>query len=45
MPLWMEPDHPQRHRHGHPQRPVLNLLFNILGGAERAAHNDACHQH
>ena len=24
---------------------VLNLLFNILGGADRAAHNDACHQH
>ena len=24
---------------------ITAVLFNILGGADRAAHNDACHQH
>ncbi|MNN08974.1 Uric acid transporter UacT [compost metagenome] len=45
MPQWMEPITHSGIAMATVSALVLNVLFNILGGAERAAHNDACHQH
>lgn len=45
MPQWMEPITHSGIAMATVSALVLNVLFNILGGAERAVHNDACHQH
>lgn len=44
MPQWMEPITHSGIAMATVSALVLNVLFNILGGADRAAHN-ACHQH
>ncbi|MNN60398.1 Uric acid transporter UacT [compost metagenome] len=45
MPQWMEPITHSGIAMATVSALILNLLFNILGGAERAAHNDTAHQH
>ena len=45
MPQWMEPITHSGIAMATVSALVLNVLFNILGGADRAVHNDACHQH
>ncbi|HKS14046.1 MAG TPA: nucleobase:cation symporter-2 family protein [Pseudomonas sp.] len=45
MPQWMEPITHSGIAMATVSALLLNLLFNILGGAERAVHNDAAHQH
>ena len=45
MPQWMEPITHSGIAMGTLSALVLSVLFKILGGAGRAAHNDACHQH
>ncbi|MGH8485619.1 MAG: nucleobase:cation symporter-2 family protein, partial [Pseudomonas sp.] len=45
MPQWMEPITHSGIAMATVSALILNLLFNILGGAERAAHNEAAHQH
>lgn len=45
MPQWMEPITHSGIAMATVSALVLNVLFNILGGADRAVHNEACHQH
>ncbi|MBJ9977770.1 purine permease [Pseudomonas sp. S75] len=45
MPLWMAPITHSGIAMATLSALLLNLLFNILGGAERAAHNLACDRH
>jgi len=45
MPQWMEPITHSGIAMATVCALVLNVLFNILGGADRAMHNDVCHQH
>ncbi|AXO87778.1 purine permease [Pseudomonas parafulva] len=45
MPTWMEPITHSGIAMATLSALLLNLLFNILGGAERAAHTRVCHRH
>jgi len=45
MPQWMEPITHSGIAMATVSALVLNVLFNILGGADRAAHNAPCHPH
>ncbi|WP_342649299.1 nucleobase:cation symporter-2 family protein [Pseudomonas sp. REB1044] len=45
MPTWMEPITHSGIAMATLSALMLNLLFNILGGAERAAHTRVCHRH
>ncbi|WP_295483728.1 nucleobase:cation symporter-2 family protein [uncultured Pseudomonas sp.] len=45
MPAWMEPITHSGIAMATLSALLLNLLFNILGGAERAAHTRVCHRH
>ena len=45
MPQWMEPITHSGIAMATVSALVLNVLFNILGGADRAVHNEVCHQH
>lgn len=45
MPQWMEPITHSGIAMATVSALILNLLFNILGGVERAAHNETAHQH